>query len=88
MSRRSESRRQTFDTARLIWDGGQSVRSCLVTDETPRGARLRLVEAETLPDMFELFVTRTGQWKRARVKWRQPSACGVEFLALSSPPQA
>ena len=33
-----------------------------------------------LPDEVELFLPRLQLWTRARVVWRGPSACGVEFL--------
>jgi hypothetical protein len=81
MDDRSEPRIRTFEEARIACDCEERfARGCVLADLSGRGARLRLVGAGALPDEIELFLPRQQLWTRARVIWRRPSACGVEFL--------
>ena len=80
MASRTEPRASTFQEAWMTWDHRRQTRSCVLADVSRRGARLRVVGAPDLPDEFGLYIPRLKHWTRARVVWRQPTSCGVEFL--------
>jgi hypothetical protein len=80
MNSRAEPRASTFEEARITWDFRKQSRTCVLADLSPRGARLRVVGASDLPQEFGLYIPRLGHWTRARIVWRQPTSCGVEFV--------
>jgi PilZ domain len=60
---------------------GQRLRECTVWDESENGARLVVDHAETMPDLFHIYMTLDfSSRRRCRVVWRSNSQIGVEFL--------
>jgi len=54
---------------------------CVLADVSEFGARLKVEDAATLPDLFFLLFSRTGETRRVcQVAWRKPREVGVKFL--------
>ncbi|MFZ0559658.1 MAG: hypothetical protein WAM55_10305 [Methylovirgula sp.] len=79
--RRGEQRRRTFLGARLDLNHGLSSLDCLIRNIGGRGAKLAVSQAALVPNEFVLYIPRTRQTLRGRVKWRNADACGVELCA-------
>ncbi len=60
---------------------GQQLRECIVWDESENGARLVVEAADTMPDLFHIYMTLDfSSRRRCRVVWRSKTQLGVEFL--------
>jgi|tagenome__1003787_1003787.scaffolds.fasta_scaffold20285911_2 hypothetical protein len=77
MRNRSHDRKATLIPARIVVDG-RSV-ECAVRDVSPGGARLRVSDAGVLPSEFQLVFQQTGEFRRAKVRWRRGQYIGVAF---------
>jgi PilZ domain len=54
---------------------------CVLSDVSDSGARIRVEDADTIPDCFMLMLARNGKVLRpCRVVWRKPQHLGVTFL--------
>jgi hypothetical protein len=62
-----------------LMDFGDSVSTCLVTDMSDRGARLRVSPTKPLPVSFQLRLSRAGMTHVADVRWRSGEEVGVEL---------
>ena len=62
-----------------LMDFGESLSTCLVTDLSSKGARLRVSSAKALPARFTLRISRTGACHYAGLRWRNGDEVGVEF---------
>ncbi len=76
---RSEDRRPVFRNARVILIDGSEA-SCIVTDISAGGARIKLEGACALPEMIKLKLAPTGETRRARVVWQRGKAAGLSFV--------
>jgi len=62
--------------------GAEPPRSCMVTDVSESGARLKLDRPGELPEKIVLLLTKSGAARRmCRVIWRSKKDAGVKFLA-------
>ncbi len=64
-----------------LMDFGDSVSTCLVTDMSEGGARLRVSPTKPLPAHFQLRLSRAGTTHIADLRWRSGEEVGVEFRA-------
>ena len=64
-----------------LMDFGDSVSTCLVTDMSEGGARLRVSPTKPLPAHFQLRLSRAGTTHIADLRWRSGEEAGVEFRA-------
>jgi hypothetical protein len=79
MERRRHERRHVVVMGRID-TGSPHLTSCIVRDLTATGARLKVTDAETLPEHFRLMLQPSGHVTQARIVWRGEGSCGVEFL--------
>jgi PilZ domain len=79
MERRQHVRRHVVVMGRID-TGCPHLTSCIVRDLTATGARLKVTDAETLPEHFRLMLQPSGYVTQARIVWRGDNCCGVEFL--------
>lgn len=72
----------------------EQLHGCVLADVSDTGARLNIDHAETLPDRFQLLLSRReGSPRRyCHVVWRKPDQVGVDFehqlVASDEPPPA
>lgn len=81
--RRVVPRRRVLRGARIVFRDGFSVIDCLVRDESPTGARLRVASVIGIPDTFQLQIMG-GVLRSCRVVWRKEQELGVSFAGLPS----
>ncbi|HEV2559340.1 MAG TPA: PilZ domain-containing protein [Microvirga sp.] len=62
-----------------VVDHENSLSTCLVTDLSAQGARLRVSASHALPETFRLLIARTGLDRQAEVRWRTGEEVGIEF---------
>lgn len=77
--RRSETRHRVFKGGRLSFNKGYGALECVVRNLSERGARLALGETTAVPNAFDLEIAGEGMARTAHVRWRSPTAVGVEF---------
>ena len=78
--RRQTTRNRSLLGGRIIFNNRNSSLDCVVRNLSPTGARIVLGSSVTVPDEFELYLPQKGKSRLARMKWRNPSEFGVEFL--------
>ena len=78
MLKRTDDRKETRIPARIV-TGDRDV-DCLVCDVSMGGARLRVADPNAIPQEFELVFQRTGELRRAKVRWRRAKDVGISFL--------
>jgi hypothetical protein len=78
MRNRSHDRQATLLPARIIAEGRSL--DCAVRDVSPGGARLRVADPKVVPAEFQLVFQQTGEFRRAKVRWRRAQHIGVSFL--------
>jgi PilZ domain-containing protein len=65
----------------VVLDGGCTRFACVLWDNSEGGARIAAARANTLPDVFGLFLTKDGKSRRfCRVAWRKGGQIGVQFV--------
>lgn len=75
---RNSTRQRRLKEARIIFNGRQSVLSCLVRDVSETGFRIKIGEPYRVPDIFQLEIT--GQKRRAARKvWIGVDELGAAF---------
>lgn len=82
----SEARTASRTTVRRIgWltkTKGESLRECVVFDESEKGARLVVDTPNEIPDTFYLYLSLDfSSRRRCRVAWRSATQIGVEYQA-------
>jgi len=85
ISRRSDKRREERHKLNApAWikaDGEAGPRDCTVVDISTGGARLELVDIDTIPDTFSLMLSKHGQPRyQCNVVWKAAAEVGVEFV--------
>jgi hypothetical protein len=78
-NKRSAIRTRTLLKGVAIFNNRQSTADCLVRNMSASGARLRLWNAELLPEHFDLIVPHKAVTYRARIAWRGDGEIGVVF---------
>ncbi len=77
-----KSKRKALNCLGLIVVEGQSIRQCVVADVSAGGAKLIVRNIETLPSQFKLMWSDPNHMgSDCEVRWRDPAAVGVRFLA-------
>ena len=77
---RKALRRQSSAAAWIRVEKQFAVRPCTVVDISLTGVQLTLGSPEPLPEEFRLLLSRDSQGRRCRLKWRQGTNVGAEFL--------
>jgi hypothetical protein len=78
---RKASRQNTGTKAWIRFDDGFSVRSCRMIDLSATGVRIVVDAPHDVADCFSLLLSRgAAPGRRCRVKWRQGSEIGAEFI--------
>ena len=78
---RSEKREGIGTKAWIRLDGGFSVRACRLVDLSSSGVRILVEAPHDVADRFNLLLTRgAAPGRRCRVKWRNGSEIGAEFV--------
>jgi len=74
--------RKPFNWRATIIAGTERPRSCMVSDVSESGARLKVDTPYELPEKFILLLSSSGKARRlCRVIWRSKKEAGVKFLA-------
>jgi hypothetical protein len=79
-NRRVAPRHRYDDNNTWIRLEGSLTRPCQVLDLSRTGVRLRVKNADGLPNTFTLILSKNGSGRSARVKWRRGTEIGAEFL--------
>jgi hypothetical protein len=66
--------------------GSFATQQCRVLDISRRDVRLKVVDADNVPDRFLLLFSNDGPAYRASVTWRRGTEVGAEFSANSPRP--
>jgi hypothetical protein len=77
--RRTLTRQKSFLQGRIYFNNRRSSIDCLVRDYSETGARLKLSETITVPEVMELYIPNREEIHRARVEWRSGNEMGVSF---------
>lgn len=77
--RRRFQRLRSYKGARVVFGKRLCVFDCVVRDRSERGARLKLVAPEFVPNSFFLNIPKEGFEAAAVVKHRAPGEIGVEL---------
>ena len=77
--RRKSARIRALKGARLFFNEGSSSRDCTIRNLSAGGAKMILETSLGIPDEFVLLF-EDGARRRCRVRWRQLTELGVEFL--------
>jgi hypothetical protein len=76
--RRLAPRRNTMIKASIVFDGGRSVRSCIIRNVSENGAKLELASVAGVPDTFDLLIPGHAP-QPCRVAWRALKEMGVAY---------
>ena len=79
--RRKSHRSRTYLGGRIAFNRRASTMDCLVRNLSSDGARVVFTNTLTVPDEFDLTITRKAESYRVRMVWRQPGEAGIVFLA-------
>ena len=77
---RNNGRTRTILGAQIIFNNRNSTIECQIRNFSVSGARLALTESVALPEEFEIFVPQKGRSYQARLRWRDATGLGVEFI--------
>jgi len=78
--RRAVPRRRVLKEALVVFNKGQSTLSCLVTDISENGARLRMPFSTALPRRFVLLIKSDGVARPVLHVWSTLREVGVRFI--------
>ena len=76
---RQTPRQRTFKGGKISREGF-SVLDCVVRNISATGACVEVVSQKSVPDEFELVVTKDNSIRRCRVVWRAGNRIGVQFF--------
>lgn len=77
--RRTNRRRRTLLTGKIIFNQRSSVITCVVRNLSDTGACLEIPATMHVPDAFELKVEPGGACFECRTVWRHAARIGVAF---------
>ena len=82
---RKDKREDVGTKAWIRLDEGFSVRACRLVDLSNSGVRILVDAPHDVADRFSLLLTRgAAPGRRCRVKWRNGSEIGAEFVGAKS----
>ncbi len=77
-NRRSSERRKTYLGSIIISPSGIR-QACVIKNLSQTGARV-VASCPVHAEEIRLVIRKTGEIRRARVRWRNGAECGLEFL--------
>src|SRR5262249_11429039 len=77
---RKSVRETTGTKAWIRFDDGFSVRACRLIDLSSTGVRIVVDAPHDVAGQFSLLLSRGAPGRRCRIKWRQGSEIGAEFI--------
>ncbi len=77
---RRASRRGYNDNAWIRFDEAFGSRHCRLLDISRTGVRLTTINADEIPEIFVLLLSKNGTGYRVRIKWRRGAEIGAEFV--------
>ncbi len=77
---RKSSRQKVGASAWIRPDGGFAKRPCRLLDISETGVRLAIEPGADVPSIFNFAMSSGGLGRRARIKWRNGTQIGAEFL--------
>ena len=77
--RRQAPRHKTYKAARIAFQGGRAVITCLVRNLSDKGASLMVDNSVGIPDSFNLLFDSGEPSRASQVIWRKEKQVGVEF---------
>ena len=80
ISRRTTVRQKSFLPGRIHFNNRQMSVECLIRDVSSDGAKLKVSESISLPEMIELYITGKDEYRRARIQWRRGNEVGLAFI--------
>ena len=83
MERRSEARSPVVLEVQIIGPGLQL--ACRVRDVSEHGARIRVGDAQLVPECFDLYFVIAKERRAAAVRWRGAEELGVSFAPEQKP---
>lgn len=79
--RRKDLRRRVFFGANATDQNAQNY-ECIIRNISDHGARIDMAECDRLGDAFTILVHKDGRQLRARVRWREGQAAGIDFIDI------
>ena len=76
---RTAARHRTYKVARIAFQGGRAVITCLVRNLSDMGACIAVDNPIGIPDSFNLVFDSGEPSRMSRVIWRKEKQIGVEF---------
>jgi len=77
--RRQAPRHKTYKAARIAFQGGRAVITCLVRNLSDTGACLAVDNPIGIPDSFNLVFDSGEPSRMSRVIWRKEKQVGIAF---------
>lgn len=78
--RRKNIRSRTFLGGVIAFNRQCSSMNCVVRNLSPEGAKIVFDNTLTVPDQFDLAISRQERTMRARMIWRRANEAGLVFL--------
>jgi len=82
--RQKTIRHKALKGARIVFNGGHASVGCTIRNISETGANLHLDSVLGVPEEFTLMFADGRAPRECTVKWRNPSAIGVEFKAIEA----
>jgi hypothetical protein len=76
---RKTIRHKALKGGRIVFNGGHASVDCTIRNVSESGARLHVDSVLGVPEEFTLMFADGSAPRECLVKWRNPSAIGVEF---------
>lgn len=77
--RRRVRRRRVLKEGKLVFGQGPSVVDCVIDNDSPSGAHVRITNAHTVPQDFYLVEATRGIIHKAEVAWRTTVGMGLKI---------
>jgi hypothetical protein len=80
-TKKRESRKSLHQSGWISLEGGFAARPCVVQDMSTTGAKITIVDPNTLPAKLKLASSRDARIGRnCEVVWRRGKSVGVKFV--------
>jgi hypothetical protein len=80
--RRASRRKKSLLAGKIVYESGARTCDCTIRDISETGARVEIPVGQILPKNLFLIEVRGGLAYDCEVKWRTPSAIGLQFLRV------
>lgn len=78
--RRRVRRRRVLKEGKLIFGHSQSIADCVIDNDSPAGAHVRITSNHGVPHDFYLVEASRRIVHKAEVAWRTPAGMGLKLL--------